>query len=96
MKNISDKLTKTSTETSKENNKALENINNQLLETLNDRGILATYLMSLLSKITNPEKTSQFKLVKGSSSKRVNDVLIDNTITLTINNILLTFHHTGK
>ena len=40
---------------------------------MNDRGILATYLMSPSSKITNPGKTSQFKLVKDSSSNRVID-----------------------
>ena len=49
------------------NNKAIENINNKLLEILNDRGILATYLMSPLSKITNPENSSPVKLVKDSS-----------------------------
>ena len=31
---------------------------------MNDRGILASFLMSPLSKITNPENTIQFKLVK--------------------------------
>ena len=35
---------------------------------MNDRGILATYLMSPLSKITNPENASQFKLRKDSNS----------------------------
>ena len=52
---------------SKENNKALENIEKKLLQTMNDRSILATYLMSPLSKISNPENTSQFKLVKDLS-----------------------------
>ena len=42
------------------NNIAIENSNNKLLEIMNDRGILATYLMSPLSKITNPENSSQF------------------------------------
>ena len=65
---------KTITETSIKNNQAIENLNNKLLEILNDRCILATYLMSPLSKITNPENTSQFKLVKDSSSNRVNDL----------------------
>ena len=45
--------------TPKENNKALENLNDKLLEILNDGGIIASYLSSL-SKITNPENTSQF------------------------------------
>ena len=41
---------------------------------MNDRGKLATYLMSPLSKIINPENTTQFKLVKDSTSNRVNDL----------------------
>ena len=49
---------------------------------MTDRGILATYLMSPLSKITNPENTTQFKLVKDSSSSRVNALLIHNTIPI--------------
>ena len=68
LENTSENLTKAITESSKENNLALENLNNKLLEIMNDRGILASYLMSLLSKITNPENTTQFKLVKDSNS----------------------------
>ena len=56
-------------------NKALENINNKLLEIMNDRDILASYLLSPLSEITNPENSTQFKLVKDPSSNRVNDLL---------------------
>ena len=63
---------------------------------MNDRGILATYLMSPLSKITNPENTTQLKLVKDSSSNRVNDLLIDKTIPITLNNNLLTFRDRGE
>ena len=50
--------------TSKENNKAIENLHDNRLEIINDRGILASYLLSSLSKITNPENTSQFRLIK--------------------------------
>ena len=63
---------------------------------MNDRGILACYLMSPLSKITNPENSSQFKLVKDSSLNRVNDLLIQNTIPITLSNNILTFRDTGK
>ena len=52
--------------------------------------------MSPLSKITNPENTSQFKLVKDSNSNRVNDLLIHNSILFTLYNNLLTFRDTGK
>ena len=74
LENTSQDITKTITETSMTNNKAIENLNNKLLEMMNDRGILATYLMSPLSKITNPENSSHFKLVKDSNSNRVNDL----------------------
>ena len=93
--NTSQDITKTIVETSNINNKGLENLNNKLLEIMNDRGILSSYLMSLLSKITTPEKTSQFKLVKDSSSIRVHDLKLNKTITITLYNNL-TFRDTGK
>ena len=63
---------------------------------MNDRGILATYLMSPLSKITNPENSSQFKLVKDHNSNRVNDLLIKNTNPINLYDDLSTFRDTGK
>ena len=81
--------------TSKEKNKATEKLNDQLLGIMNDKGIKASYLLTHLSKITNPEKSSQFKIVKDSNSNRVNDLLIHNTIPVTLYNNLLTFD-TGK
>ena len=96
LENTSENLTKAITETSIKNNLAIENINNNLLEIMNDRGILTTYLMSPLSRITNPENTTQFKLVKDHNSNRVNDLLINNTIPITLYGIILTFRDTGK
>ena len=58
LENTSQDRTKTNMESSKNNNKALENLNIKLLEVTNERCILASYLMSLLSKITNPENSS--------------------------------------
>ena len=58
VKNNSETLTRTLTEASRENNKALENLNNKLLEIRSDRGMIASYLLSPLSKITNPENTN--------------------------------------
>ena len=63
---------------------------------MNDRGILATYLMSPLSKITNSENTSQFKLVRDPSSNRVNDLKIHNSIPITLYGNMLTFRDTNK
>ena len=96
LENTSEKLTNAITDSSIKSNLALENINNNLLEIMNDRGILATYLMSPLSKITNPENTTQFKLVKDSTSNGVNDLKINNSIPITLHNNLLTFRDTNK
>ena len=96
LQNTSENLTKAITESSKENNLALEKLNNKFLEIMNDTGILASYLMSPLSKITNPENTSQFKLVKDSSSNIVNDLKIHNSIPFTLYGIMLTFRDTNK
>ena len=83
-KDVSEEVTKTITDTSSNNNKAIENLNNKLLELMNDRGILASYLMSPSSKTTNHENSSQFKLVKDSNSNRVNDLKIHKTIPITL------------
>ena len=83
-------------ETAKENNEAPENFNNTLLETMNDRGILASYLLSPSSKITNPEEVSLFKLVKDLNSSRVNDLLKSKTIPFSLFDSLLTFLYTDK
>ena len=96
LENTSDNLTKAITETSIKNNLAIENINNNLSEIMNDRGILATYLMSPLSRITNPENASQFKLVKDSNSNRVNDLKINKTIPITFYGNMLSFCDTNK
>ena len=82
-------ITKTITETSIKNNQAIEILNKKLLEIMNDRGVLACYLMSLLSKITNPEISTQFKLVRDTSSNRVKDLLIKNTLAITLYENLL-------
>ena len=61
-----------------------------------DRGILASYLMSRLSKLTNPENASHFKLVKDSSLNRINDLLIQNSIPTLLHDNLLIFRDTCK
>ena len=94
--NTSQDITKAITETSIKNNQTIEILNNKLPEIMNDRGLLASYLMSPLSKITNPENTTQYKLVKDLNSNRVNDLLIKNTIPITLYNNMLTFRDTGR
>ena len=79
-----------------ENNQALEKLNNNLLERMNDRGIIASYLITSFYKITNPAKSTHFKLVKESNSNTVNDLLIHNSIPSTLHDNLLTFCDTGR
>ena len=93
LKNVFEPVTKSLENTSENLTKA---INNNLLEIMNDRGILATYLMSPLSRITNPDNATQFRLVKGSSSNRVSDLKINKTIPITLYGNKLTFRDTNK
>ena len=95
-KAVSEEVTKTITETSIKNNQTIENVNNKPREIMTDRGIISSYFLSPLAKITNFENTTQFKLVKDSSSNRVNDLLIHKTIPITLHDILLTFSDTNK
>ena len=63
----------------------------KFLELIFAGGKLASFSMSLLSIITNPEHASQFKLVKDPDSNRVTDLLINKTIPVFLYSILLTF-----
>ena len=82
--------------TSKENNKTLEKLQDKFLEKMIDRGIIESYLLSPLSKTTNPESISQFKMVRDPQSNGVNDLLIHKTMPVSLHNNLLTFPDTDK
>ena len=77
-------------------NKALGSLNDKLLEKLNDRRILASFLLSPLSKITNPENNRQFKLVRDPSSNGVNDLVTIDTTPVYLYNNLPTFRQTDE
>ena len=64
MKNTSEKRMKTLTENSIDNNKAIENLNEKILELLNDKGLISSYLASSLVNLFKPENKSQFRLKK--------------------------------
>ena len=61
IKNTSEKVTKTLTENSIINNKAIENLKEKLLELMNDRGMIAPYLASSLVILFKPENKCQFR-----------------------------------
>ena len=58
--------------------------------------ILASYSLSPLSKITNPDGTSQLKLVRDPDSIRVEDLLTNKTIPVASYDNLLTFRYADK
>ena len=57
---------------------------------MKDRRILVIFLLCSLSKTSNLEHTSQYKLVKDPQSNRVKDVFISRTIPVTLCGNLLT------
>ena len=67
-------ITRTMTETSIKNNKTISDSKVKFSEIMNDRRLLATSLLSPLSKITNPNNIIQFKLVTDTDSIRVKDL----------------------
>ena len=91
IKDISQDVTGT-----KDNNKTLLNLNDNLLRILNDVGILKSFFLSLFPKITNSEHTNLFKLIKDPDSKRTIDHWINKSIPVTLYNILLPHRDTDK
>ena len=89
-------ITKTITEAYIKNNQEIKSLNNKLLKIMNDRGIMASLMLSLLSKIANLENTTQLKVVKNSNSNRVKNLLIPNSIPITSHDNLFTFRDIGK
>ena len=55
IKNISENITKTISETYNINNKAIENLNEKNLELMNNKGMIAPYLVSSLVILLKPE-----------------------------------------
>ena len=53
-------------------------------------------MLSPLAKIFKPENTTQFKIIKDSTSDNVNDLKINKSIPITLYNNILTFRDTGK
>ena len=96
IKNTSENITKTLTENSIINNKAIENLNEKLLELMNDKGMIAPYLASSLFNLFKSENKSQFRLKKDLNSTKMNNFLINEGIPVTIFSNMLTFRDSNK
>ena len=96
IKNTSEKITKTLTENSINNNKAIENLNEKFLELMNDQGLIAPFLASSLVEVFRKDNKSQFRLRKDPDSTKLNDFLIHGKIPVTIFSNMITFRDNDK
>ena len=76
IENTSENITKTLIENSINNNKAIENLYEKILELMNYNRLIAPYLASSLVNLFKPENKSQFRFKKDLNSTRMNDFLI--------------------
>ena len=95
-KDTSDNLTKTITEKSINNNKAIENINVRILEMINDKAWIAPYLVASLVSLFKPENKSQFRFKKYLNSSKMNGFLINEGIPLTLFSNMITFRDSNN
>ena len=96
IKDTSENLTKTITENSINNNKAIENLNERILELMDDKGSIAPYLASSLVNLFKPENKSQFNFKKDLNSTKMNYFLINVGIPVTLFSIMITFRDSNK
>ena len=96
IKNTSETITRTLTENSINDNKAIENLNEKNLELMNDQGLIAPYLSSSLFNLFKPENKSQFRLKKDPNSTKLNDFLIHRGIPVTLFSNMIPFRDSNK
>ena len=96
LKKTSENIKKAFTETSVNNNKAIENLNEKILELMNDKGMIAPYLASSLVEVFKKDNKSQFRLRKDPNSTKMNDFLIHGTIPVTIFSDMMVFRDSNK
>ena len=96
IKSTSETITKTLTENSINNNKAIENLNEKILELMDEKGMIAPYLVSSLSNVFNLENKSQFRLRKDPNSTKINNFLIHRGIPVTLFSNMKIFRDSNK
>ena len=96
LKKTSENITKSITENSSNNNKAIENLNEKILELMNDKGMIAPFLASSLVEVFKFDNKSQFRLRKDPNSTKINNFLIHGNIPLTIFSNMINFRDSNK
>ena len=92
LKKTSENITKTITENSINNNKAIENLNEKVLESMNDKGLIDSSLIEVIKS----DNKGQFRLTKDPNSTKTNDFLINEKVPVSIFSNILTFRDTKK
>ena len=88
IKNVSENISKTLTESSINNNKAIENLNEKVLESMKDKGLVDSSILEVIK-----DSGGQFRLIKGPNSIKKNDFLINEKVPVTIFNNMLNFRN---
>ena len=96
LKKNSESITKSITENSINNNKAIENLKEKILELMNDKGTIAPFLASSLVEVIKSDNKSQFRVRKVPDSTKMNDFLIPGKIPVTIFSNMITFRDSNK
>ena len=96
IKSTSENITKTLTENSINNHKAIENLNEKILELMDEKGMIAPYLTSSLVNLFKSENKSQFRLRKDPNSTKMNDFLIHRGIPVTLFSNMITCRDSNK
>ena len=96
LKKISENITRTITENSITNNKAISDLNEKILELMNDKGMIAPYLTTSLVEVFKKDNKSQFRLRKDNNSNKMSDFLIHGTLPVTIFSNMITFRDSNK
>ena len=96
IKNVSQNITKTISETSIKNTKAISDLNEKVLELMDEKGLIAPYLTSSLVNLFKSENKSQFRLRKDPNSTKMNDFLIHGIIPITLFSNMINFRDSNK
>ena len=96
IKNTSENITKSITEASIKNTKAISDLNEKVLELMDEKGLIAPYLTSSLVEVFKKDNKSQFRLRKDPNSTKMNDFSIHGTIPVTIFSNMITFRDSNK
>ena len=96
IKSTSENITKTLTENSINNKKAIENLNEKILTLMDEKGMIAPYLVSSLSNVFNLKNKSQFRLRKDPNSTKINDFLIHRGIPVSLVSNIIIFRDSDK